>query len=175
MLVWLSVWSEVQLVYIWSSWWYCHTRTPSSLALFKSRLILRFWYRLTPVALEKRPLNGCSSSRSRSISKCFGSLFQYIQNISWHSSDEQISKQILTQIFPEMYLSHLSNFFLVDSAQTSTDWRLQCITAAADTDRLKSYRDADWWLLCDAPSAPRRRLSRNDSVTDSALLTIVRV
>jgi len=25
----------------------------------KSRLVLPFWYRLTQVVLEKRPLNGC--------------------------------------------------------------------------------------------------------------------
>ena len=37
---------------MWSSWCHCHPTTPSSLALFKSRLIL----------LEKRPLNWCTSS-----------------------------------------------------------------------------------------------------------------
>ena len=36
-----------------------HPKTPSSLASFKSRLVLPFWYRLTPVVLEKRQLNGC--------------------------------------------------------------------------------------------------------------------
>ena len=30
--------------------------------LFTSRLVLCFWYRLTQVVLEKRPLNGCSST-----------------------------------------------------------------------------------------------------------------
>ena len=39
-----------------------HLQTPSSLASFKSRLILPFWYRLTQDVLAKRPLNGCSSS-----------------------------------------------------------------------------------------------------------------
>ena len=34
---------------------------PLSLAPVKSRLVLPFWYRLTQVVLEKRPLNGCSS------------------------------------------------------------------------------------------------------------------
>jgi len=38
-----------------------HPRSPSSLASFKSRLVLPFWYRLIQVVLEKRPLNGCSS------------------------------------------------------------------------------------------------------------------
>ena len=33
---------------------------PLSLAPVKSRLVLPFWYRLTQVVLEKRPLNGCS-------------------------------------------------------------------------------------------------------------------
>jgi len=51
-LVWLSVCSDVQM----------HPKTPSSLASFKSRLVLPFWYRLTQVVLEKRLLNGCSSS-----------------------------------------------------------------------------------------------------------------
>ena len=34
------------------------------LASFKSRLVLLFWYRLIQVVLDKRPLNGCSSSSS---------------------------------------------------------------------------------------------------------------
>ena len=38
-----------------------HPKTPSSLAWFKSRLVLLFWYRLNQVVLEKRPLNRCSS------------------------------------------------------------------------------------------------------------------
>jgi len=35
-------------------------KTPSSLASFKSRLVLPFWYWLTEGVLEKRPLNGNS-------------------------------------------------------------------------------------------------------------------
>ena len=57
-LAWLSVWSEVQTC-IWTSWCHCHSL---SLAPVKSRLVLPFWYRLTQVVLEKRPLNGCSST-----------------------------------------------------------------------------------------------------------------
>jgi len=37
-----------------------HPKTQSSLASFISRLVLPFWYRLTQVVLEKRPLYGCS-------------------------------------------------------------------------------------------------------------------
>ena len=54
-LAWLSVWSEVQTC-IRPSWCYCHSL---SLAPVKSRLVLPFWYRLTWVVPEKRPLNGC--------------------------------------------------------------------------------------------------------------------
>jgi len=53
-----------------------HPKTSSSLAEFKSRLVLPFWYWLTQVILEKRPLNGCSAvvglrplSNSRNINK----------------------------------------------------------------------------------------------------------
>ena len=55
MLVWLSVWSEVQTC-IWSSWCHCHSL---SLASVKSRLVLPFWYRLIWVVPDKGPLNVC--------------------------------------------------------------------------------------------------------------------
>ena len=54
-LAWLSVWSEVEIC-IWPSWCHCHSL---SLAPVKSRLVLPFWYRLTWVVLDKRPLNVC--------------------------------------------------------------------------------------------------------------------
>ena len=57
-LAWLSVWSKVQTC-ICPSWCHCHSLSLSSV---KSRLFLPFWYRLTQVVLEKRPLNGSSSS-----------------------------------------------------------------------------------------------------------------
>ena len=57
-LVWLSVWSEVQTC-IWPSWCHCHSL---SLASVKSRLVLPFWYRLTRVVPEKGLLNGCVCS-----------------------------------------------------------------------------------------------------------------
>ena len=54
-LVWLSVWSEVQTC-IWPSGCHCHSL---SLASVKSRLVLPFWYLLTRVVPDKGPLNGC--------------------------------------------------------------------------------------------------------------------
>ena len=51
-----------------------HLRTPSSLASFKSILVLPFWYWLTQVVLEKRPLNGCSSSSSSVMFVCLVNL-----------------------------------------------------------------------------------------------------
>jgi len=39
------------------------SQTPSSLASFKSRLVLSLWYWLTQVLLEKRPLNTGASER----------------------------------------------------------------------------------------------------------------
>ena len=44
-----------------------HPKTPQYLASFKSRLVLPFWYWLTQLVPEKRPLNGCSSSSSSKI------------------------------------------------------------------------------------------------------------
>ena len=52
--MWLSVWSEVQIVCVWSSWCHCHLETPSSLASFKSRLVLAFWYQLTQVVVPEK-------------------------------------------------------------------------------------------------------------------------
>jgi len=57
-LVLLSVWSEVRMIWIWSRLCHCH---PSSLASLKSRTVVPFWYQLTQVVLEKKPLNGCST------------------------------------------------------------------------------------------------------------------
>jgi len=54
-LAWLSICSEVQTC-IWHSGCHCHSL---SLASVKSRLDFPFWYRLTWVVPDKRPLNGC--------------------------------------------------------------------------------------------------------------------
>ena len=54
-LVWLSLWIEVQTC-IRSSWCHCHLL---SLASVKSRLVLPFWFRLTRAVPDKGPLNAC--------------------------------------------------------------------------------------------------------------------
>ena len=64
-LAWLSVWSEVQMICIWSSWCRCY---PIISCSSKIQNGLFFWCRLTQVVLEKRPLNRCSSSSSSSSS-----------------------------------------------------------------------------------------------------------
>ena len=48
---------------------------PLSLAPVKSRLVLPFWYRLTQVVLEKRPLNGCSYVGFGLSIRCINLLF----------------------------------------------------------------------------------------------------
>jgi len=56
-LVWLSGVSADCIVQLMP----LHPQTPSSLASFKSRMVLPFspfWYWLTQVVVEKRPLNG---------------------------------------------------------------------------------------------------------------------
>jgi len=60
-LAWSFVWSEVQMVCVWSTWCYCHLIISCSSKIQKGLL---FWCRLTQVVLIRRPLNGCSSSSS---------------------------------------------------------------------------------------------------------------
>jgi len=52
-LAWLSVWSEVQMICIWSSW--CHYH-PIISCSSKIQNGLPFWCRLNQVVLEERPL-----------------------------------------------------------------------------------------------------------------------
>ena len=55
-LAWLSVWNVVQMICIRSSCCHCHL----IISCFrKIQNGLPFWYRLTQVVLEKRPLNMC--------------------------------------------------------------------------------------------------------------------
>ena len=54
MLAWLSVWSEVQMTCIWSSWCHCH---PIISCFIKIQHGLPFWCQLIQVVLEK----GCKT------------------------------------------------------------------------------------------------------------------
>ena len=65
-LLWLSIQTGVQIVCMWSADAITTLKNPS-LASFKSRLVLRLWYRIAQVVPEKRPLNGCSSSSMAAI------------------------------------------------------------------------------------------------------------
>ena len=56
-LAWLSVWSEVLMTCIIMVW--LMPLPPHHLCLSKIQNGLSFWYRLTQVVLEKRPLNDC--------------------------------------------------------------------------------------------------------------------
>ena len=88
-LAWLSVWSEVQSC-IWPSWCHCHSL---SLAPVKSRLVLPFWYRLTQVVLEKRPLNGCSCSCSCCFVLSLNTVLQHhIQSQHFHPTVSALVK-----------------------------------------------------------------------------------
>ena len=50
---------KCKMIRIWSSWCHCH---PIISCCSKIHNGLHFWYRLTQAELEKRPLNGCSST-----------------------------------------------------------------------------------------------------------------
>jgi len=52
-LVWLSLWSEVQMICMWYSWCHCHPIISCSSQIQNG---LPFWCQLTQVVLEKRPL-----------------------------------------------------------------------------------------------------------------------
>ena len=64
-----------------ASWCHCHSL---SLAPVKSRLVLPFWYWLTQVVLEKRPLNGCSCSSTLPQPRQWWRR-NASRNCSWHS------------------------------------------------------------------------------------------
>jgi len=57
-----------------------HPKTPSSLASFKSRLVLPFWYQFTQVILEKRLFNGCSISIDIDIELYYCQVYDYIKS-----------------------------------------------------------------------------------------------
>ena len=69
-------------------------KTPSWLASFKSRSVLPFWYWLNQVVMEKRPLNGCSSSSS--IRQVTPMCTPHVTHGSLHSQESTNPNSILT-------------------------------------------------------------------------------
>ena len=82
-LAWLSVWSKMQTC-IWPNWCHCHSL---SLASVKSRSVLPFWYRLTWVVPEKRPLNGC-------VCSCFINSLKSTLWPAYHKNNKIIKRSV---------------------------------------------------------------------------------
>jgi len=109
---WLSVWREVQMICIWSSWCHCHLVISCSSKIQNG---LPFWRRLTHVVLEKRPLNGCSSS-SCTILESQQVIWWNVANVSY-SMSLQNHWEWPSGISPE--ISKLVSF---GYCATSTEW-----------------------------------------------------
>jgi len=77
---WCGYLSGVQMICIWSSWCHC---PPIISCSSKIQNGLPFWCRLTQVVLEKRPLNGCSSSYAIIIILGKYSSLSYANEIFW--------------------------------------------------------------------------------------------
>ena len=83
-----------------------HPRTPSFLASFKSRLVLPFWYRLTQVVLEKRPLSGCSSTSNSSSSSIV--TFPFAQVFYDHSTlNEFVHGDLVLWYYPTVHVQRV--------------------------------------------------------------------
>jgi len=93
-LAWLSVWSEVQIICVWSSWCHCH---PIISCFSKIQNGLPFWCRLNQVVLEKRPLNGWSTSSSSSLC-LFGSVWQLNVNTRVRTTVQKTNSPIVDSI-----------------------------------------------------------------------------
>ena len=109
-LAWLSVCSEVQTC-IRPSW--CHYHSPSP-AAEKSRLVIRFWYRLTRVVPEKRAV--------KHVCVCVWILFAKHQQ--WHRPNDNKTQQMVTR-------SKL--IFAVCNSKLDTVQQKQCNSTAACT------------------------------------------
>jgi len=130
-LVWLSVLSEVQMICIWSSWCHCHPIISCSSTIQNG---LPVWYRLTQVVLEKRPLNGCSSSSSSGMLH-----FQYMLHFRhWPQ------RAFHQPIWPQRWLNAINNI--------TVRWILYDFLLAFDSNSvpiLYHFQDTvrQWWKL----------------------------
>ena len=100
-----------------------HPKTPSSLASFKSRLVLPFWYRLTQFVLQKGPLNGCSSSSS-----CCCCIFQSIKHsFVYTMSRFTASIAALEQVLPKHSRSSRKVFWATEPCSRPLEMLLQLL------------------------------------------------
>ena len=93
--------------------------TPSSLASFKSRLVLSFWYWLTLGVVEKRRLNGCNSSSIKlavvnftaQIKGCFYSIIEELTVFSFtHLLWNKCHKKVYLLFFTSIVMVSLLTF-----------------------------------------------------------------
>jgi len=99
-LAWLSAWSEMQMICIWSGW--CHYK-PIISCFIKIQNGLPFWCRFTKFVLEKRLLNSCGSSSNNGSSSsilCFLSLMF----LHWVNRLEIGLWEVIMQNDTELYL-----------------------------------------------------------------------
>ena len=114
------------------------SQTPSSLASFKSRLVLPSSYRVTQVVLEKRPLNGCSSGSGRGNSS------------SSSSSSSSSTSSILMRLVSTLLLNKLVvwvNFNLISSNLATMLCRLY-VVAPVQMCRHRALHPARVCLQC---------------------------
>jgi len=86
-------------------------KTPSSLASFKSRLVLPFWYQLTQLVLEKRLLNGCSSSFFSLVHKSFSQQTAGFPHYNLHEPGTSTGPSVLKHMSQKALVQYaLPNF-----------------------------------------------------------------
>ena len=91
------------------------SQTPSSLASFKSSPVLPFWYQLTQVVLEKRPLNWCSSVEviGHVSTECCCHILNVAEHASsWSYEQPHLYKSVETSTLTSISSSAFSRLFL---------------------------------------------------------------
>jgi len=85
-LVWLSVYSMVQTVCIWSSWCHCITKPHHFLPHLNPDWFFTFLVPAYPGCHGKELLNGCNSSSSSSSGTCTTFCMSYLMVFIWSCS-----------------------------------------------------------------------------------------
>jgi len=143
MLVRVSLWSEDQIVCIWSSWCHCHPKSPSTLASFKYRLVSPLRYRLTQTVVEKRLTDvvvvvitvnaeccSCVSWRKWFISKfsrlARSKLMGWVVSVQQHQFSFHLSQCMSASHCLRMLLL-LMRMMMMMTMKTVDVWWLSCI------------------------------------------------